>query len=81
VIATGAGQLTMNVASLTAWPSHLKQSKLNRVVTLTLPTDPTVGSASYWPGEPLVAWTAPTLGTLQALSGAPGALVIDRAIP
>jgi hypothetical protein len=76
VVSADTQQLTMNIASLTAWPSHLKQSKLNRVVTLTLST-----AETFTIGEKLVAWTLPSQATLPALSGAPGALVLDRALP
>jgi hypothetical protein len=33
---------------------------------------------SLAPGERIVAWTQPTLGTIAALTGAPGALTLDR---
>jgi hypothetical protein len=76
VVAADPQQLTINVASLTAWPSHLKQSKLNRIVTLTLPT-----AETFTIGEKLVAWTLPSQGTVPALSGAPGVLSLDRSQP
>ncbi len=50
VVAADATQLTMNVGSLAAWPSHLKQSKLNRMLLLTLPTaDP--GTWTFTPAR------------------------------
>jgi hypothetical protein len=80
VVSADATQLTMNVGSLAAWPSHLKQSKLNRMLLLTLPTaDP--GTWTFTPGEKIVAWTMPAPGTVAALSGAPGALSVDRTQP
>ncbi|HEX4525923.1 MAG TPA: M23 family metallopeptidase [Gaiellaceae bacterium] len=78
VVSADARQLTIMVAALTAWPSHLKQSKLGRLLTLTLPTG---SDSTFVPGEQLVAWTLPALGTLEALTGVPGALSLDRSLP
>jgi hypothetical protein len=68
------------VSSLAAWPSHLKQSKLNRVLFLTLPAADS-GTATFATGEKIVAWTLPAPGTIEALTGVPGALSLDRALP
>ncbi len=79
VVAADATQLKMSITALASWPSHLKQSKLNRVVSLSLPAL----DASAWtftPGERIVAWTRPAPGTVEALTGAPGALSLDRAL-
>jgi hypothetical protein len=64
--------LTLTVASLASWPSHVKQTKLNRVVTLgaTAP-DVTVG-------QKVTVWTLPSPGTIAAISGEPLALTVDR---
>jgi Peptidase family M23 len=76
VVSADSQRLTIMVASLTAWPSHLKQSNLDRVVTLTLPA-----AATFTIGEKLVAWTLPAQGTVPALTGARGALSLDRSLP
>jgi hypothetical protein len=80
VVSVDTLQLKMTVDSLAAWPSHLKQSKLNRVLLLTLPT-PDVGMTTFAPGEKIVAWTMPAPGTIEALTGEPGALSLDHALP
>jgi hypothetical protein len=76
------GELAIKVDSLTAWPSHLKQKKLNRVVSLAMPDVQTV-TAVVVPatGDAIVAWTRPAAATLPALTGAPGALALDRFAP
>ncbi len=80
VMSTDATQLKMIVSSLAAWPSHLKQTSVNRVLLLTLPaTD--AGTPTLAPGEKIVAWTLPAPGTIDALTGMPGALSLDRAVP
>jgi Peptidase family M23 len=80
VVSADALQLKMAVTSLAAWPSHLRQSKLNRVLSLTLPPADS-GVAIFTPGEKIVAWTLPAPGTIEALTGVPGALSLDRALP
>jgi hypothetical protein len=67
-------ELTLNVSSLAAWPSHLKQSKLALPLTISIPA----GASVTGDGEKVVVWTAPVLGTLDAMSGAPDALSADR---
>jgi hypothetical protein len=74
VVAASALDLTVNVTSSAAWPSHVKQTKLNRVVTLTA-TAPSVTV-----GQKVVVWTLPAPGTIAAISGAPGALTVDRVL-
>ena len=81
VVSADEQQLTITVASLTAWPSHMKLSKLNRVVTLTLPAAAVGAAWSFFAGEKLIAWTMPSPGTVEALTGAPGGLSLDRALP
>jgi peptidase M23-like protein len=74
VVELTATALTLNVSSLAAWPSHLKQSKLALPLTISIPADASVTGD----GENVIVWTAPVLGTLDAMSGAPGALSADR---
>ena len=64
---------TLTADTVAAWPSHVHQSKLGVTVALTLASGETLS-----PGERIVAWTQPTPGTIAALTGAPGALTLDR---
>jgi hypothetical protein len=86
VVSSSTGQLSLKVDALTAWPSHLKQTKLNRVLTLSMP-NAAAAAAGAAPleapaaGAAIVAWTQPAPGTLPALTGAPGALSLDRFSP
>jgi hypothetical protein len=73
VAATPLG-LTLTVVSVASWPSHVKQTKLSRVVTLSA-TAPVVTV-----GQNVVVWTLPAPGTVAAISGAPGALTVDRVL-
>jgi Peptidase family M23 len=77
VVANDAATLTLKVDSLAAWPSHLKQRKLNRVLSLAMTGDQTA-AAPLAAGDAVVAWTAPSPGTMPALTGAPGALSVER---
>jgi hypothetical protein len=74
VVAATAVDLTLAVTSTASWPSHVKQAKLNRIVTLTA-TAPAVTV-----GQKVVVWTQPAPGTVAAISGAPGALTVDRVL-
>jgi Peptidase family M23 len=77
VMSWEADSLTMRVASAAAWPSHVKQSKLSQIVKLVLPpTD--LGPWSFAENQPVVVWTLPAPGTVPALSGAAGELLVDR---
>jgi hypothetical protein len=78
VVDAGTGTLTLTVDTLTAWPSHLKLRKLNRPLTLTV-QDPSAVAAA--PGDRVVAWTLPAPDTMPALTGAPGAITLDRMQP
>jgi hypothetical protein len=80
VVSANVTELQLAVSSLAAWPSHLKQSKVNRVLFLALPTADS-GAATFTTGEKIVAWTLPAPGTVEALTGVPGALALDRALP
>ncbi len=68
-----ATTVTLTVDTVAAWPSHVHQSKLAVAVSLGLSA-----GESFSPGERIVAWTEPTLGTVAALTGAPGALTLER---
>jgi hypothetical protein len=74
IVAATATDLTLVVASTAAWPSHVKQTKLSRLVTLAA-TAPAVTA-----GQKVVVWTLPAPGTVEAISGAPGALTVDRVL-
>jgi hypothetical protein len=67
-------ELTLNIASLASWPSHVKQTKLSRLITL-IAAEPAVTV-----GQKVVVWTLPAPGTVEAVSGAPGALTVDRVL-
>src|SRR4051812_12356908 len=72
VVASSPLELSLNVTSLASWPSHIKQTKLNRVLTLTA-TAPAVTV-----GQKVVVWTLPAPGTIATITGAPDALTVDR---
>ena len=82
VVDATPAKLTMAVSLLQAWPMNLRQTKLNRTLTLTVPTSATVqtkGGATAklltsYRGEPVVVWTQPALATLRAQRGDDGAL-------
>jgi hypothetical protein len=73
VASTTAASLTLTVDTVASWPSHVRQSKLALAVSLSL-----AGGETFSPGERIVAWTEPALATVPALTGAPGALTLDR---
>jgi hypothetical protein len=54
----------------------LKQTKLNRSLTVTIPSDATVNGdlTAALPGQKVVVWTLGAPGTVAALSGEPDAL-------
>ncbi len=79
VVSADATTLQLNVTSLAAWPSHMKQAKLSRLVVLGMPASGAVAQA-FTPGERVVAWTLPAPGTVEALTAQPGALQLDRAL-
>ena len=72
VVSTDATHVTLTVDTLAAWPSHLKQTKLNRALTLAIdrPRRPPRRVA----GDKVVAWTRPCTRHRGALTGAPGAI-------
>src|SRR3954452_24147976 len=64
--------LTVDVATLASWPSHVKQTKVDRLLTLTaMEPDVVVG-------QKVTVWTMPAPGTIEALTGVPLALSVDR---
>ncbi|MFL5926406.1 MAG: M23 family metallopeptidase [Gaiellaceae bacterium] len=64
--------LTVDVDTLAAWPSHVKQTKVDRLLTLTA-AEPDVVV-----GQKVTVWTMPAPGTIEALTGVPLALSVDR---
>ncbi len=68
-----ATSVTMTADAIASWPSHVRQSKVGVTVSLTLSDGEALA-----PGEQIVAWTQPAPGTIAALTGAPGALTLDR---
>jgi peptidase M23-like protein len=73
VASTTPTRVMLTADSVAAWPSHVHQAKLGIAVSLAL-----AGGESLSPGDRIVAWTQPALGTIAALTGAPGALTLDR---
>ncbi len=74
VVDASPTELTLTVLSVAAWPSHLKQTKLSRIVTLSA-TAPAVTV-----GQKVTVWTLPAPGTVAAISGEPNALSVDRVL-
>jgi hypothetical protein len=75
-VSTDGSVLTMVVQTVASWPSHVKQTKVNRQLELNVADASLV--ASVVPGSTLVVWTQPAPGTLEAITGAPGALTLDK---
>ena len=73
-------ELSLGVASLASWPSHVKQTKLNRPLTITIPADAAVNGdlTTALPGQKVVVWTLRAPGTVAAISGEPDALSADK---
>jgi hypothetical protein len=78
VVTSDETTVSIAVDSVTAWPSHVKQTKFGRVVQLAVP--PATTGYGFVPGQKIVAWTLPAQPTLDALTGAPGVLLLDRAV-
>ncbi len=92
VTAVGADALTLQLTALREWPSHQHQTKLDRVLTVTLPLDAAVTetappparqikavrTAAAEPGDTVRLWIAPTPATADARAGADGALTVSR---
>jgi hypothetical protein len=80
IISATDTELSLIVASLASWPSHLKQTKLNRSLTITIPADAAVNGdlTAALPGEKVVVWTLRAPGTVAAITGEPDALSADK---
>ena len=76
LVSTDGAMLTLAVQTIAAWPSHVKQTKVNRQLVLTL-SDATIVATAV-PGAKLTVWTQPAPGTFDAITGAPGALTLDK---
>jgi hypothetical protein len=87
VVSAALDQLVVNVSTSQAWPSGLTQTKLNRVLTVSVPESTVVQSLSATgalrtvanltlatKGQKVVVWTAPAPTTLKAARGDDGAL-------
>jgi hypothetical protein len=82
VVAAAPTKLTMSVSLVQAWPMNLRQTKLNRTVTIGVPAAATVQSMTgsvaklltSYKGESVVVWTQPAPTTLRAQRGDDGAL-------
>jgi hypothetical protein len=73
VVGSTPDELTITVDTVAAWPSHVHQTKVGTAVTL-------LADGQMFPvGQRIVAWTQPAQGTLDALTGKPDALLLDRA--
>jgi hypothetical protein len=66
--------LTLDVATLAAWPSHMKQTKVDRLLTLN------AAQPELVVGQKVTVWTLPASGTIEAITGAPLALTVDRVV-
>jgi Peptidase family M23 len=76
LVSSDGAVLTITVQTIASWPSHVKQTKVNRDLELTI-ADATLAPAAV-PGTKLTVWTQPAPGTLEAITGAPGALTLDK---
>lgn len=72
-ISVGTDSLKLRVDTLRAWPAHLFVRSPG-VATIAVAED-TESPAGLGPGSALTVWTVPALATLQAMLGAPNALV------
>ena len=86
VVSATLDQIVVNVATSQAWPSGLTLTKLNRPITISVPTTTlvqtvtpalrTIASVSLaTKGEKVVVWTQPAPATLKAARADDGALV------
>jgi Peptidase family M23 len=74
VVSATPSDLSVDVTTLAAWPSHVKQTKLDRIITLA------AGAPEVTIGQKVTVWTLPASGTVEAISGAPLALTVDRVL-
>ena len=75
IVSATATDVTLTVDTLAAWPSHLKLRNVNRSLTLAV-ADPALAPTT--PGDRVVIWTQPAPGTVEALTGVPKAISLDR---
>jgi hypothetical protein len=83
VASTADNQLDVNVDSLQSWPSHLKVTKVAKLVSVDVPFEATILPAplgSALPGQKVSVWTLPSPPTLSALIGAPLALSAQKVL-
>jgi hypothetical protein len=87
VVSAELNSIVVNVTTSQAWPSGLTMTKLNRVITLTVPESTTVESLSPTgalrtvadvtladKGQKILIWTVPAPATLKAERGDDGVL-------
>jgi hypothetical protein len=89
---TELGSVMINVGTLREWPSHLRQTKLNRTLTITVPADARIEAAPAAPpalqiplalasvqaGQKVTLWTTTAPSTAAARTGAAGELMAAR---
>ena len=92
VVATGNGQLRVNVGTLRGSPMGITLRNLGRGLTITVPVGALiersrpggaavpVGLASAKPGETVSLWTEVALATADAQAGKAGALIAERVL-
>ena len=73
VASATATSVTLTADSVAAWPSHVARPRSASPCRWH-----SAPARSSLPGERIVAWTQPALGSVAALTGAPGALMLDR---
>ena len=90
VVATGNGQLRVNVGTLRGSPMGITLRNLGRGLTITVPVGALiersrpggaavpVGLANAKPGETVSLWTEMALATAEAQAGKAGALIAER---
>jgi hypothetical protein len=78
VISATDTSMTVQLSTLTAYPSNLKLTKLAQKLTLNVPdtavVQPAARSLAASPGDAVTVWTQPALATTKAMLGADGAL-------
>jgi hypothetical protein len=91
---TELGTVTINVGTLREWPSHLRQTKLNRTLTITVPADARIEAAPTAPpalqiplalasvqlGQKVTLWTSTAPSTVAARAGSAGSLTATRLV-
>ncbi len=95
VVKTEDGLLTLKIDRLREWPSHQHQTKVNRTLTVAVPTDATIEStgtggtaslqvalslSSALPGQKLSLWTAAAPTTAATRAGAASSITAKRIV-